>query len=172
MRNLRKSDASSICHFANDRKIFRYTILPYPYTIKDAEKFIPYAHKNLKDQNSFELGITLIGKDEVIGMIGIKHIDRDNKLSAELGYWLGRKYWRQGIMFEAVWLMLDFAFNDINLHKVFAKAMEPNKASSRLLEKAGFKREGLLREYEKRAGKWMNVYYLGLLKKEFKKKQR
>ncbi len=170
LRNLVKADAESVCKHANDKKVFRYTTLPYPYTKKDALEFIPIVQKGLREQSSYELGVTLSENDEVIGMIGLKNIDRGNKLSAEIGYWLGKKYWRQGMISEAANLILDFAFNDINLNKVFAKVMEPNEASVKLLEKLGFKKEGLLRKYEKRNGTWMNVVYLGLLKKEFKKK--
>lgn len=171
LRSLKKADADSLCLAANDRQVFRHISgVPYPYTLKDAEEYILYVQKRLNEQSSYELGITLKGEKEVIGMIGLKNADRDDKFSAEIGFWLGKKYWRQRIGSEAIRLMLDFAFNDINLHKVSAEVMESNEISLRLLEKIGFKKEGLLRESEKRAGKWMNVYYLGLLKKEFKNK--
>lgn len=169
LRSLKATDASSIHRHANDRQVFRYTTLPYPYTIKDARDFIKSTVENLEEQSSYEFGISLKEDDEIVGMIGLKKVNRENKLSAELGYWLGKKYWRQGITREAVGLMLDFAFNDINLHKVYAKVMKPNIASFNLLKKFGFQEEGLMREYEKRNNRWMDVYYMGLLKKEFKK---
>lgn len=171
LRNIDKSDADSIYQHASNKKIFRYTSLPYPYTKKDALEFVSKTQKELKEQNSYELGIALKDGKGVVGMIAIANVDRENKLSAELGYWLGQKHWRQGITFEAVSLMLDMAFNDLGLKKVFAKVMEPNKPSAKLLEKAGFKQEGFLRDYEKRNGQWMNVYYYGILKKEFKKNE-
>ncbi|MBD3247898.1 GNAT family N-acetyltransferase [Candidatus Falkowbacteria bacterium] len=169
LRNIGKCDANSIYKHANDKKVFRYTTLPYPYTKKDALEFIPIAQKGLREQTDYELGIAMKDEDSIIGMIALKHIDRENKLSAEIGYWLGVKYWRQGITSEAAGLMLDFAFYDLNLNKVFAKVMEPNQASVKLLQKLGFKKEGFLRKHEKRNGVWMNVIYLGLLKKEYKK---
>ena len=80
---------------------------------------------------------------ELIGSVGIHGIDTISR-NAELGYLLFRKYWGKGYATEAVWLGIDYAFRTLNLRKLIARVMEPNRASSSVLEKNGFVLAGRL----------------------------
>ncbi len=83
------------------------------------------------------------GEHELIGSVGIHGIDIISR-NAELGYLLFRKYWGKGYATEAVWLGIDYAFRTLNLRKLIARVMEPNRASSSVLEKNGFALAGRL----------------------------
>ena len=63
--------------------------------------------------------------------------------------------------------MLKFAFNKLKLHRIYAKLFESNIASKKVLEKVGFKLEGIAREHRYRYGKWHNELHYGILKREF-----
>ena len=67
------------------------------------------------------------------------------RLSAEMGYWLGEEFWGRGLATRAVTAASEWAFDNYKLTRVFAMAFSHNAASIRVLEKAGFEREGLLR---------------------------
>lgn len=169
LRQLKKSDDKSLLKYANDRLICRYTMVPYPYSLKMARSFIRETGKKIKAGSSYELAIVLPVLDEVIGMTGLRIRDKKAKV-AEIGYWLGRKYWGQGIVSEAAGMMLNFGLNKLKLKRVCAKVMKPNSASARILEKHGFKPEGCLRRHEYKLGKVYDVLMFGLLKEEYKKK--
>lgn len=168
LRKLKQSDAKSIYKHVNDLEIIRYTLMPWPYKKKDAESFIPYTHSQMKKKEAYELGIEWKETGEVIGMIGLMKIDLENK-KAEIGYWLGKEYWRKGIMSEAGAMMLRFGFKELKLHRVYAKIFHPNKPSAKFLESLGFQYEGRLRQSIKRRGKWMDDLVYGLLEGEFNK---
>ena len=83
----------------------------------------------------------------LIGNIGIHLIDRVSS-KAEIGYLLFRKYWGRGYGTEAVSLVVDYAFQTLNLRKLTARVFEPNGASSAVLMKNGFRLAGRLREHQ------------------------
>ena len=168
LRKLRKSDAESIQKHAKDKEISRYTTLPHPYKLEHAQYFIKLTHKKMRKKESYEFGIELKGTKKIIGMIGLMNIEFKNKKS-ELGYWLGKEYWRKGLTTESLGLVLKFGFEELKLEKIYAKVMYPNIASANLLKKNGFKLEGRLRKNTLKNGKLMDDLIYGLLKEEWKK---
>ena len=168
LRKLRKSDAESVQKHAKDKEISRYTTLPYPYKLKHAQDFINLTHKKMRKKESYELGIELKETKNIIGMMGLIHVDYKNK-NAEVGYWLGKKYWKQGLTTESLKLMLKFGFRELKLERIYAKVMHPNTMSAKLLEKNDFKLEGRLRKNTLKDGKWMDDLIYGLLEEEWKK---
>jgi RimJ/RimL family protein N-acetyltransferase len=171
LRKLKKSDAPAIYQNANDKLIAKYTELPHPYKLDDAYGFIRATHQKLNKKKAFELGIELKETKEIIGMISLMKVDYDNK-NAEIGYWLGKKYWGRKIMKEAIKLFLNFGFNKVKLTRIYAKVMHPNISSAKLLEKSGFQYEGRMRKATLKDGKWMDALMYSILNSEFKSKQR
>lgn len=90
LRRLKKSDAQSIYQNAKDFDIARYTTIPHPYKLKNAEDFIKKTHQKIRKKKAFELGIELKETKEIIGVISLMNIDYNNK-NAEIRYWLGKK---------------------------------------------------------------------------------
>ena len=166
LRKLKLSDAGDIYNNLNDEEVVRWLLrIPFPYTLGDAVKFIRRTHYRIRKNSGYAFGIELGGK--IIGVVDLFNIDWENR-NSELGYWLGRKYWNQGLMTEAVKLILKFAFEDLKLHRVSACLFEDNSASRRVLEKVGFKFEGKKREARLKRGKWYNELLYGILEAEHK----
>src|SRR5690606_1446206 len=81
------------------------------------------------------------------GGISLSNIRHGVAQSASIGYWMGERYAGKGLMHEALRLIIPFAFEQLRLHRLEAACIPSNTRSMRLLEKAGFQREGLLRSY-------------------------
>jgi ribosomal-protein-alanine N-acetyltransferase len=90
----------------------------------------------------------------LIGGVTLSNIRRGSAQTASLGYWMGAPYAGRGHMREAVRLLLPMSFNALRLHRIEAATMLKNFASMRVLEAAGFQREGLARSYLKINGRW------------------
>jgi [ribosomal protein S5]-alanine N-acetyltransferase len=142
VRSWRRDDLKALLEHANNPKIAANLRdqFPHPYTRHDAIDFLDYA-RTQEPECSFaiEYGGAAIGG---IGFLMGRDIAR---ISAEMGYWLGEEYWGRGFATRAVTGMSDWAFDNYKLTRVFAMAFAHNAASIRVLEKAGFEREGLLR---------------------------
>lgn len=88
----------------------------------------------------------------------------DSRTCAEIGYELRPEFWRKGLMTEALSAILDHAFDDLRLHRVEANPLASNAASITLLLKLGFRQEGVLRQRQVVGGRFIDQWYLGLLK--------
>lgn len=104
--------------------------------------------------------------NNLIGGISLGNIRRGVVQSGEIGYWCGEKHSGKGLMHEGLELMIDFAFQQLKLHRLEAASIPTNIRSIRLLEKCGFTREGLLRAYVKIRGEWQDHYLYSLLETE------
>ena len=142
LRPFRRGDEPSLAENINDKKIERYTsTIPYPYTLKAARGWVAYNRKLDRSKKSAELNFAIDLDGRVIGGIGLFSM---NGHRAELGYWLGVNYWGRGIVPAAVKALTRYAFKELKLRRVYAKVFPANKASARVLEKAGYKYEGRL----------------------------
>ncbi len=170
LRQLKTTDALSIKKNVT-KKIIHYTSLQHPYTVSNALDFIKQANQKIIQKTALELGIELKKTGQIIGVIGLIKIDLKHK-NGELGYWLGENYWGQGIGQEAVRLILNYAFNKLKLHRIYAKVIPSNLASIKLLRKSGFKYEGRLRQALFRRRRWHDLLLFSILNKEFSQIQR
>jgi len=82
-----------------------------------------------------------------------------------MGYWLGENYWNRGIMTQVVRQMLNYAFTYFPLRKVYARVFDFNVASQKVLQKAGFKREAILRQAAIKNNKIVDLYYYSFIKR-------
>jgi RimJ/RimL family protein N-acetyltransferase len=143
-------DAGAVQQHANNRKIWinLRDVFPHPYTLQDARAFLEFV---LKEEPTTTLAIA--NESEAIGCIGLRLGNDVHRKTAELGYWLGEPFWGRGIMSEAVQEFTRWAFDAFDLQRIFAQPFENNKASARVLEKAGFVCEGRLRANALKDGK-------------------
>ena len=165
IRPLALKDAEDIVENLNDINVSRYlSIVPYPYNLKDAKKFIKIAQKS---RNFF--AIVLKSSRKLAGTINLMNVDSYVK-RADIGYWLGEKHWGQGIATEALPAIVKFAFSKLKLVRLQATVAIKNKSSVKLMRKAGFKKEGLRRKAlrAKSTGKWHDTYDFGLLRSDVK----
>lgn len=135
------NDLESLVMHANNHKIaaFMTDQFPHPYTEDSGKAFITFASK---DTPIHLFAIEVEGK--AVGGIGIHPQQDIYQKNAELGYWLAEPYWGKGIITAAVKQMVDFAFRTYDISRVYARPFGTNKASQKVLEKAGFKLEARL----------------------------
>ena len=165
LRPLAFKDMEDIVENLNNISVSRYlSIVPYPYTLKDAKVFIKITKKS-----RHYFGIVLKSSGKVIGIVALMNVDSYVK-NADIGYWLGEKYWRQGFSTEALKAIVKYSFRKLNLVRLQAGVAVENKASLKVLKKTGFKKEGLMRKSlrTKSTGKWHDAYEFGLLKSDIK----
>jgi len=169
LRPLKNPDAKNIYLNIQDKTISESTLnIPWPYKSEDAQIFIQKTKKSLQKKSEFVFGIELKNRKEVIGCIGLDKVNFEHK-NAELGYWLGSKYWSQGIVTKAGKLILKFGFEKLKLHRIWCCIFSDNPASKKVVEKLGFKREGLHRETSWREGRWRDNVRYGILDREFER---
>lgn len=166
-------DVKDLVENINNIKVSRNMLpVPYPFTMKDAKWWVAHCKEKAKEKprTSYEFAIELKSEKRLIGGFGLIDVNRFRG-TAELGYWLGEKYWRKGYGIEAATKVLDFAFNKLRLRKIKIPAFKENKASNALVRKLGFKLEGRLRKHaiSKATGKIHDENIYGLLKEEWRK---
>ncbi len=98
---------------------------------------------------------------EVVGGIGLNRIWQH---CAEIGYWLGEKYWGQGITTQAVKLVTKYGFEKLGLRRIYAFVFIWNKASAKVLEKSGFKYEGRLKKHAKKGNRFLDDFLYAKIK--------
>ncbi|HYM24322.1 MAG TPA: GNAT family protein [Vicinamibacterales bacterium] len=150
VRSWQASDVDSLAVYANNRNVWMNLrdAFPHPYTKNDAREFI----KGLK-QRAPETFFAIAVGDEAIGGIGfVLHPDVE-RVSAEIGYWLGEPFWSRGIASEAVAAVTKYAMGTHGLTRIYAVPFAWNAASCRVLEKAGYVLEGRLRKSAIKDGK-------------------
>ncbi|PYT12806.1 MAG: GNAT family N-acetyltransferase [Acidobacteria bacterium] len=143
IRGFRAADAGSIARHANNRKVWinLRDRFPHPYTLADAKKWIVVATGAVPETH---FAIAIGG--EAVGGIGLTLKNDIWRRSAEIGYWLREEHWGRGIATEAARAMVDHAFAALSITRLYAGAFEWNPASMRVLEKAGFTREAVLKK--------------------------
>ncbi|WP_321480303.1 GNAT family protein [uncultured Bacteroides sp.] len=162
LRGLTLRDASSIAEQINNIKIWNNLRdgLPYPYTEADAREFI-----YLAKEKDLLVDFAIVVSGKAVGVISLI-LGRDvERISAEIGYWLGEEYWGNGIMSRAVKEVVEYAFEKLSLHKVFATVFSFNVASMKVLEKAGFTKEAVLKSAFIKNGKIIDCHYYSIIKK-------
>ncbi len=133
----------ALARHANNRAVWlnMRDRFPHPYTRKDAKAWIRFT-KSLSPQSQFAVDL----EGEAVGGVGILLTDDIERISGELGYWIGKDHWGKGLATEAARQMTSYGFETLGLHRVFATPFTRNPASVRVLEKLGFRREGVLVE--------------------------
>lgn len=160
LRDYQTSDIDRLVTLANNKRVSQYLVdtFPFPYSKADAEFWVSEgasAHGNINK--------VILLDDVFVGSVGIKPQQGWKSHCAEIGYWLAEEYWGQGIATEALKMMTRNAFNDHGVQKLFATVLAPNCASMRVLEKAGYTQEGLLRRDVIKNGQYYDVHHYAKL---------
>lgn len=165
LRQLRYDDGPEIQGYFTEELARFYDW--WPRTTADGRGFVRFFKTGYQEEQSIRWGITLKPSDRVIGTCGFSDFDHFSR--AELGYELSMEHWHKGLMSEALRAIIPFGFNEIEMHRIQASIFPENTASIRLLEKFGFQKEGILRQYTyiKHRDAWEDCLVMALLKSEF-----
>lgn len=119
--------------------------------------------REMRDDNGYAFFLCRADANTLIGGITLSNVRRGVSQSCSIGYWVGAPYANQGYMTKGVSAVASFVFDNLRLHRLEAACLPTNVASIRVLEKVGFKREGLARRYLKINGYWQDHFLYALL---------
>lgn len=166
LRPYSEADIAELVPLIGARKVAATTLrIAHPYTEQDARAFLALA----QEPGKIWLATTLRSDGRQIGGIGLRV--EDPHQHAELGYWLGVPYWRQGYATEAACEMLRYGFVELGLHRIFASHFRHNPASGRILVKLGMRYEGCQREHLRKWDQFVDSELYGVLRQEWKDRE-
>jgi RimJ/RimL family protein N-acetyltransferase len=171
LREYRQEDLAEIRRWVNDQAVLRYLgFWQYPQTVEDTVEYLDRQLTHKSGAQEVQLAIALADDPEerYIGGIGLSGIDARNR-HASLGVVIGRADLQgQGLGSEAIRLMLEYAFEFLNLHKVNLCYFEGNDRGARCYAKCGFKEEGRIRENRFYEGRYWDVVRMGITEEEYR----
>lgn len=135
LTNWKTSYQTSLAYHANNPKIAKYLrdVFPSPYSQADALSWI-----QLNQSTSLPQHLAITVDNQCVGSVGITIQADIHRCNAEIGYWLGEDYWGKGIITEAVQAMVEYAFENFDIVRIYAGVIDGNKGSEKVLKKAGF----------------------------------
>jgi RimJ/RimL family protein N-acetyltransferase len=167
LRAVEVSDAAAVQSWFNRPEVRRGTRQYLPRSLR--------AHEERLDQMTSDLttiltAVVLREDDRLIGLCGLHEIDPRNH-HAELGLVIGDPAdWGRGLGADAARLMVSYAFDTVNLSRVWLEVYEDNPAARRIYERLGFQVEGTLRRHGFREGRWWDIQVMGMLAEEWRAK--
>jgi [ribosomal protein S5]-alanine N-acetyltransferase len=172
LRRMQATDAEALFGILSDERVTQYYDDETFGDIQQASEQIAAWENGYQSRRCIRWGITLKDDPTLIGTCGYYGFHTWH-MRAGIGYELRQSFWRKGIMTEALRAIIHLGFKELGLNRIEAVVMPENTASIRLLEKLGFCREGLLREYENWGAKgFANLWMLGLLREEWEGQER
>jgi RimJ/RimL family protein N-acetyltransferase len=167
LRPLEQSDAPAIQKAAGAREIADTMIsLPHPYPAGEANRYAIRQQSERVSGRSVTFTIEQKAEGEFCGLIELRDIDREHS-QAELSFWLAVDAWGHGYMSEVIQAVVRYGFASLGLNRLYAHHMLRNPACGRVLEKNGFKQEGLLRQRVRKWGQFEDVSLWAILRKDW-----
>jgi len=158
LTEFRPSDKLALIEHLREKEIYDRTLrIPYPYTEADAGEWLGVVANATRQQRQPIHWAIRNAEEYLIGGIGFDGLAIGKSHRAEIGYWLAKPFWRQGIMTAVVQHACQYAFEKFDLIKITAHVFATNPASSRVLEKCGFEQEGYLRKHYLKDGKCLDA---------------
>jgi ribosomal-protein-alanine N-acetyltransferase len=143
LREVEGRDAPSLLAQLNQPQVLRY-VAPCPSTLEGFRQFIQWARRERRRGMLACFGLVPPGQRHAVGVLQVWPIERDFS-TAEWGFCVGQAYWGGGLFDRAARLLLDAVFADLGVQRLEARAVEMNVRGSRVLDKLGHVREGVLR---------------------------
>ena len=170
LRPLDITDAAIVQRLAGDRDVaLKTTNIPYPYDDGVAEQWISSLGDQFAAGTLYAFGIVVRATENsaggLIGVVGLM-VEPEQEI-AELGYWVGKPYWKNGYCSEAARAVLGFGFEQLELRRIHARYFAGNSASGRVMLKIGMTHEGTLRQHVKRDDVVHDLVAYGILRNEY-----
>lgn len=161
LRSLELADAVELAAYANNQNIWNNVrdYFPHPYKLEHAVDFI----QQEKEKNPPH-SLAIVYEQHCIGVIGFYPMTDVYRLSADFGYWIGEPYWGKGILSAAIPAMANYIFNHFEFVRLQSGVFEFNAASMRVLEKAGFSKEGIARKAVMKGNRLVDEHRYALLR--------
>lgn len=171
LRRFTEDDAPSVfANWANDDAVTRYLTWPTHTSVEVSQGYMRYCVQSYEQTNCYQWGIVVRETGELIGNISVVHAD-DNVDALELGYVIGRRFWGQGYMPEAVRRVIAFLFDEVGANRVSARHDPNNPNSGKVMRKAGMTYEGTLRQSDRNNQGVVDCACYAILRSEYAEKQ-
>ncbi|MEY9866547.1 ribosomal-protein-alanine N-acetyltransferase [Peribacillus sp. B2I2] len=165
LREVTIEDAGDMFKYLSDTDVVKPMGLDPCQTVNDVWDEIKWYESIFKEGTGIRWGITLKDSGKVIGSCGfLNMVSKHHR--AEIGYELSKDHWRKGIASEALEAVVMYGYRHFQLERIEALIEPANSPSQKLVEKQGFRREGLLRHYEYTCGKFDDLYMYSLIKED------
>ncbi len=166
LRRIIETDVDEIFELRSNPETMKFIPRPLAKTKEDALVHFKTIDENIENNKGINWAITLKGNPKLIGIIGHYRIQPENH-RCEIGYMILPQYNEQGIVSEAIKMILEYGFNDLQMHSIEAVIDPENKASERVLQKNGFVKEAHILENELWEGKFWDSVIYSILKRNF-----
>jgi len=166
LRDFHQEDLQAVHEYASDPEVVKY--MPFgPNTLEDSQSFLDRARakQSVDPRKDYDLGVALKSEDRLIG--GCR-VCKASENEAHLGYIMNRRYWGEGYATEVARSMVEFAFSELGLHRIYADVHPDNAGSIRVLEKVGMALEGRRREYMMIHGEYADHLLYSILEHEWR----
>jgi RimJ/RimL family protein N-acetyltransferase len=167
LRWLTDRDVDALFAIFSDERMMRYWSSTAMKERAEAEAMLVRIHRQFADKLGFQWGVERRADGELLGTCTLFNVHPAN-MRAEVGYCLRSAHWGQGYMGEALATLIDYAFGILGLRRLEADVDPGNASSLRILDRMGFRREGLLRERWSVGGEIQDSVFLGLLAREWR----
>jgi RimJ/RimL family protein N-acetyltransferase len=167
LRPFTLTDGKDVQRLAGNRDIAaNMASIPLPYEDGIAEQWIATHQRRFELGAGIDLAIALDPEGALVGAIGLRFELEHER--AELGYWIGKPYWGRGYATEAARALVQYGFDMLGLHRIYARHFTRNPASGKVLQKIGMMHEGHRRQHDKKWGIFEDEELYGMLKDELK----
>ena len=170
LRRVTDDDVESLYRIFSNPEVMRYWSSTPLENRGAARKLLEEIHDGFRRRAMLKWGIARKSDDELIGTTTLFNLDLNNR-RCEIGYGLDRAEWGKGYMQEALHALIEYAFNELNLHRIEADVDPRNAGSIKTVERLGFQREGYLRERWQVGGEIQDALFFGLLRPEWDRLQ-
>ncbi|UCG93307.1 MAG: GNAT family N-acetyltransferase [candidate division WOR-3 bacterium] len=173
LRKYEDRDVADILEYSSDADFWVARNLDWPVS-EEGVKAYWEVHRDIDpgtDPTWFSLVVELKAEKKVIGHVGIGVIKTGEHRQGMIGWLLGRKYQGQGFATEAVRALVTAGFDQMGLHRIFARTGKDNERSWRLMERLGMRREAHFRESHVMKGEWRDEFIYAILCDEWRAKQ-
>jgi len=168
LREIAPSDAADLFSFHSDPEVQKYDSDPPMREIAEAVSSIEQIGQRFTSKQAINWGIVQKEENRVIGGLGFYFWDR-SYYKTELGYTVARPHWQRGIATEAVRALMQFGFETLHLHRINVDTRMDNIGSVRLMQKLGFRHEGVRRECIRNGdGTYQSWGLFGMLENEYR----
>lgn len=164
LRPFEMSDAPKMAPWINDYEVTRNLRIHRPMSTKHEEDFVAHVHKL---EHDVTLAMVVKEGDKLIGSVGLHNVDVTNR-HCMFGIVIGEKaLWGKGYGTEGTRMMTMYAFETLNMNRVWLHVYEFNARGMKAYEKVGYKKEGLLRQHVYREGRYWDVVSMGILRTDW-----